>query len=324
MRTEQDGVINGKGMDMMHEFMAVLSMVREGTLALLLLGSMALGQTVTFQGLGDLPGGEYWSEARGVAIEGYAVVGASKSYTDLRDAFRWLPGSGIERLGDLPQGASQPQPWGASADATIVVGYMSFPEGGDSSTYGYSWTASEGFFLLPYLHADSTRAYANGVSSDGSVIVGIEQKLTDNQAVRWHVGDSVVVESLGYLPGGNYSQAWAVSADGSCTVGYGKVLDAQEAFRCVDDGPMEGLGDLPGGIFKSFAKAVSQDGSVIVGYGTTAEGSQAFRWDESNGMVGLGQETGSAEGVSGDGSVIVGNGRGEYRVFIWDADNGTR
>ena len=104
--------------------------------------------------------------------------------------------------------------------------------------------AAEGFSLLPHVHDNSTRCCATGVSSDGSVIVGIEGRLSDRQAVRWTLGDDVLVEHLDYLPGADHGRAEAVSPDDSCAVGYGYDLDGQDAFRCVDTGPMQGLGDL--------------------------------------------------------------------------------
>ena len=74
---------------------------------------------------------------------------------------------------------------------------------------------------------------------------------------------------------------------------------------------------------------MSADGSVIVGSGVSDDGAQAFRWTEATGMVGLGVPAGwysmSAESVSGDGSIIVGEALGgDYRAFIWDESHGWR
>lgn len=74
------------------------------------------------------------------------------------------------------------------------------------------------------------------------------------------------------------------------------------------------LGDLPGGEFRSGAYDVSDDGRVIVGTGLDA-GTSAFRavrWTDTGPIEPLnpapGQGQGSiATGVSGDGSVVVGN-----------------
>ena len=49
--------------------------------------------TVSFQGLGDLPGGGFWSNAVGVSADGSVVVGFSdSSASDIGEAFRWENG----------------------------------------------------------------------------------------------------------------------------------------------------------------------------------------------------------------------------------------
>jgi probable HAF family extracellular repeat protein len=74
-------------------------------------------------------------------------------------------------------------------------------------------------------------------------------------------------QSLGYLPGGTFlsSSAYAVSADGTTVVGTSQSSNGLEAFRWTARSGMIGLGDLPGGGFRSVAYGVSADGSVIVG-----------------------------------------------------------
>src|SRR4029453_6950414 len=83
-----------------------------------------------------------------------------------------------------------------------------------------------------------------------------------------------------------------------------------EAFRWTAGGGMQGLGDLPGGAFKSRAFAVSADGSVIVGSGATSAGFEAFRWTAGE-MVSIGDLPGgavnsTATGISADGSAVAG------------------
>ncbi|MCA9511325.1 MAG: hypothetical protein KC560_11525 [Myxococcales bacterium] len=86
--------------------------------------------------------------------------------------------------------------------------------------------------------------------------------------------------------------------------------------------------DSPGGIVD--ARNVSADGSTVVG--TIVEvgiGSEAFRWTVSEGLVRIGSPPNgfldsSAEAVSSDGSVIIGNGRDSdgSRGFRWTAATG--
>jgi probable HAF family extracellular repeat protein len=69
----------------------------------------------------------------------------------------------------------------------------------------------------------------------------------------------------------------------------------------------QGLGDLPGGAYKSYAYGVSSDGSVVVGYGNSSSGQEAFRWTSGGGMVSLVNAYSTAYGVSSNGSVVVGD-----------------
>jgi probable HAF family extracellular repeat protein len=94
-------------------------------------------------------------------------------------------------------------------------------------------------------------------------------------------------------------------------------------------GSFQGLGDLPGGIFSSYASGVSADGKVVVGTSQSSNGLEAFRWTATNGMVGLGDLAGgsfssSAAGVSADGTVVVGSGASSSgtEAFRWTQATG--
>ena len=117
------------------------------------------------------------------------------------------------------------------------------------------------------------------------------------------------MQDLGTL-GGTYSQASAISSDGSSVVGNANTANnaANHAFRWTSAG-MQDLGTL-GGTY-SFANALSSDGSAVVGNAYTANNAayHAFRWT-SAGMQDLGTLGGSAsyaQGISSDGSAVVGN-----------------
>jgi uncharacterized membrane protein len=128
---------------------------------------------------------------------------------------------------------------------------------------------------------------------------------------------------LGDVAGANFlSAAYAVSADGSTVVGYGRGPSGQEASRWTSQGGMVGLGDLAGGIFESVAYGVSADGSTVVGQGRVVSGNEAFIWDAANGMreldavltnLGLNLTRWrlfAATAISADGKTIVGWGIG--------------
>ena len=87
----------------------------------------------------------------------------------------------------------------------------------------------------------------------------------------------------------------------------------------ADSYSFAGLGHLPGGVPSSSAFDTSADGSVVVGGSRRLSNYEPFRWTEEEGMVGLGQLRGVATGISGDGSVVVGQ-SGE--AFRWTQAGG--
>lgn len=106
---------------------------------------------------------------------------------------------------------------------------------------------------------------------------------------------------------------------------------------------MQGLGDLAGGVFFSDALDVSANGSVVVGRSSTdfvgpdIVITEAFIWTQADGMRHLqtvleddfnlnlnGWTLESANGVSDDGTVIVGEGTNPRgRTEAWRAFLGT-
>src|SRR4051812_14776812 len=114
------------------------------------------------------------------------------------EGFRWTAATGTATLG--PGQASD-----VTDDGSVVVGYTDIGP--------YRWTETDGFQaldLLPGVSPNDLRGGgANGVSGDGSIIVGASSSTLGLQAVRW-TGTSAL--GLGYLPGGLFdSTATAVS-----------------------------------------------------------------------------------------------------------------
>jgi len=142
---------------------------------------------------------------------------------------------------------------------------------------------------------------------------------------------------LGFLPGGNVSEARGVNADGTVVVGFGTAagISSGEAFRWTQAGGMAGLGFLPGGSY-SEANGVNADGTVVVGSSSASGTGPAFRWTQAGGMQSVqallaakgvsttGWTLTSAQGVSADGQVIVGYGVDPSgRTQAWIARLGT-
>lgn len=140
------------------------------------------------------------------------------------------------------------------------------------------------------------------------------------------------------LPGDDSTRAAETSHTGAYAVGYswrveivdGEVVTEMEAFRWDAINGAIGLGDLPGGLFRSSANDISGDGTVVVGNAQTESGIEAFRWTKGTGLVGLGQlpgyEYSYANSISADGRVIVGLvGSEDYRrtqSFRWTEETG--
>lgn len=131
-------------------------------------------------------------------------------------------------------------------------------------------------------------------------------------------------QGLGHLPGGDFSEVSAVSADGSVVVGNSKDggrLGASSAFRWSADTGMVGLGFLDGPNGNSWAQGVSADGSVVVGADFTSD-MRAFRWTLQGGIEEIAGGR-NAFGASADGSVVAGIARGRpSRPYRWTEQDG--
>ncbi|MEK1940130.1 MAG: hypothetical protein AAAB16_07110 [Pseudomonas sp.] len=190
------------------------------------------------------------SSAWDISRDGQVIVGESTNATAVRRAFRWTAASGMQDLGGLTAtGASIA--YGVSGDGAVVVGTAASSNGvravrwqggsvldlgvlsgsstsgafgvngdgsvvvGTSGSYAFRWTAAGGMADLGSLGGMSA---ANAVSADGAVVVGYST-LADgtDRAFRWTAGTGMT--SLGLLNGGTYSEASAISDDGSVIVG---------------------------------------------------------------------------------------------------------
>jgi probable HAF family extracellular repeat protein len=214
--------------------------------------------------------------------------------------------------------------YSVSTSGAIVVGTSESGTGMEA----FRWTSVGGMVGLGRLHGENYQSgsAANGISSDGSVVVGYGFTTSGySEAMRWTSASGMV--GLGHLPTGSVaSLAYATSSDGSVVVG----LSGDQAFRWTSDTGMVGLGLLPHGPFGSCAFNVSGDGSVVVGNGTDHNGNpEAFRWTNDSGMIGLGDLPDGpayslAYGTSGDGSIVVGLGASAvgFEAFRWTNDGG--
>lgn len=198
-----------------------------------------------------------------------------------------------------PAGSSDINPQAMSGDGSTVVGTF----WGRGFNHGFRWTLDGGLEDLALLPGGSiANSTANGVSFDGSVIVGSGYNFhVEYSAGRWIDGVALSFNSPG-------THVRGVSADGNITVG--GVFGPQFIQACIwqADSSMTLLEQLPGAA-GSIAVAASADGAIVVGRSETTNGNRAVRWT-SSGIESLGTLPGGtrsdAYDVSGDGTIIVG------------------
>jgi probable HAF family extracellular repeat protein len=313
-------------------------------------GAAAYGAP-TFTPLGDLFGGQNYSEACGVSADGHIVVGTSiidgnMFFGATFGAFRWDEQSGMQLIYTVPGVNTSCTAYAANEDGTVIVGTANHSQN-PANTQAFMWTPL-GTTEFGDLSGGALNGAARGVSANGLVIAGVGE--SDSGPEAFGYTDNSGFQGLGDLPGGPFnSAAFGISADGGTIVGTSHIGDQNSrlAFRWTQSEGMVSLGHLgvPDGIVPlSEAYGTNVDGSVIVGMSrslvTGNAGWEAFRWTQEGGMVSIGDIAGGvpfaiAFGTSADGSIVVGRGAIEdcntpvgcitvYRAFIWDAVNGMR
>lgn len=275
-----------------------------------------------------------FSTAQAVSANGNIIAGSGSSDEGTNEPFRWESGV-FTPLGRIPgYGTNAHLTTGISNDGGRIVGWGYDASG--QNTQAWLWENGTMMGLGTLRGQPGSISAAYGISGDGNTIAGS----SDDQAFRWTNG---TMTGLGFLPspfpGPDIVQtSWASSAsgDGSVIVGGSRAfdyesLDQTEAFLWLN-GKMTGLGDLPGGEFRSYATAVSADGTIIVGQGTGMSGEVAFIWDSLHGMRDLrdvlvngfgldltGWTLRYVSDISADGTAIVGMGlnpNGDYEAFL--------
>ena len=162
--------------------------------------------------------------------------------------------------------------------------------------------------------------YANGVSDDGTVVVGERFGL---EAFTWTLADGLV--DIGGVTG------ISAGADGSRIAGNSSSIFGESAARYnATTGTWSSFGGLgPTGCDSSLSSAydLSSDGTKAVGLGWNGCSASAFLWTEGEGMTPLSQFgpfSSRADTISGDGTVIGGwdeASNGSRRAAVWEFDS---
>jgi uncharacterized membrane protein len=287
------------------------------------------GEAVEFIPLGDLPGGESYSQAIDLSADGSTVLGQSIDNAGMQ-MFRWSAETGFSLVPLFDNGSGFPNFFATSisGDGSTLGGYAYT----GAWTEAIKWSETDGFSPLGVLTSETGwDQYSLGLdlSSDGNAmaISGTAPITPFTAAIVWTTSMGLV--PIGFLPEdqpdpfyASFSFSQAISSDGQTVVGSSastKHLDrGDQAFRWSMGEGILALGFLPGEN-QSTATAVSADGSVVVGL----SGMTAFRWTEETGMEAIGFFVPS--GVSADGSIVVGTTQ-DYpaQAVIWTAAVGVR
>ncbi|MDX2146876.1 MAG: hypothetical protein SFZ23_05090 [Planctomycetota bacterium] len=183
--------------------------------------------------------------------------------------------------------------------------------------------------LLPGTEtAPDTYSDAYGVSNSGVAVGTFFDPRGDGAFIgfRWTAGGGAV--DIGTLGVGRQVFPRSITSDGLTIVG--EITGPGVAFRKVGNAPIEDLGFPGGDVYDaSAASDVSEDGSVVAGVLSRVEDGtfRAARWSTTQGWQDLGvlgfDVESSAQGISGDGSVVVGNSVGNFfTAFKWTASQG--
>jgi len=273
----------------------------------------------TFQGLGCLTRGSC-SEATAVSADGSVVVGTSCTASGVQ-AFRWTAAEGIVGI-PIPEGLTESWATDVSADSNFVLGYGRIS---DSPPYGYEgfrWHISG---LLDRIEATGMNITAQGISGDGSIVVGTSWGTGITEEAFCWTAEAGLCRLDDLHDEGVRSSAEAVSANGLIVVGHRiyEGLPYRDCFRWTESEVV--------GFSAHTANTTSSDGSVVVGgldnYQTQLF--EAYRWTQATGLSLLGtclpNFHSRALAVSGDGSVVVGYVQNdEQKAFIWDQKHGMR
>jgi probable HAF family extracellular repeat protein len=307
--------------------------------------------------IGDLPGGPVTSEAFGVSPDGLIVVGSSAvTGTNQFHAVAWTRDGGLVDLG-LKSGGTMRTGYAVTNDgvvsgetttpvaakatlagASITILPGTVPNGffgsaglaisADGARVAGSRELSG--FVIEACYWDGTTvqsignlssfpflALAQGISADGSVIVGQSDTDDGYEGFRWTSGGGMV--ALGVLPGASTanSNANAISRDGAVIVGSSSnSTGGTRAVKWVGGS----ISELPGQTGFGDALATNLDGSVVAGRAVVGSPtSEAAIWDASGlrslaaALTGKGVDTTgwtlkAAYSMSEDGRTIVGTG----------------
>lgn len=121
-----------------------------------------------------------YSTAYATNQDGSVIVGGGGTSAGYVHAFRWTQVGGMADLGALLGGGGYSEAFDVTPDGNIVVGASSVSTTLDQ---GFRWTAQTGMIGIGALNGGSS--FADGVSDDGNIIVGVNIAKNVGRAFRW-------------------------------------------------------------------------------------------------------------------------------------------
>ncbi|RKY21177.1 MAG: hypothetical protein DRQ55_05220 [Planctomycetota bacterium] len=213
-----------------------------------------------------------------------------------------------------------------SDDGLTMVGCMDDP--GTGAEVAAMWTQASGWVSLGYLpNAGSCPSKSNAydISGDGTTVVGLSWDGCSGRAFKWTAANGM--EELQHL-GSSSNRASAISGDGSTIGGWAQTSARSPAYWDASDHS----GAMVDPSFSGEVHDLNADGSISVGtnyFGGGAGWYSAFYRVGTGNLISIGSLSGgtmagNAQGVSEDGSLIVGfDHAGLYReAWIWTQASG--
>jgi hypothetical protein len=276
----------------------------------------AIGQSI--HAVSPHAGGTF-SSVLDISSDGSAAAGWADNASSTDLALRWTVANGTFNMGLLPGGAFNSYAEAISPNGMALAGYGGTPSG----SRAFRWNAgTASYTVLPPLPGH-TFATGADISGDGNRVVGVSGLGNAARAFLWNNLAPGSSADLGVVAGQPWSNAMAISGDGSTVTGSSGTV----AFRWTSGGGMQSLGSLAG---QSSAEGVaaSTNGSTIAGIWRPGGSDRGFRWTAASGMVDLGLLAGGSvfrvRDMSEDGVVVVGqaNGPSGLGAAVWTPRNG--
>ncbi len=277
--------------------------------AALTIATIALAQTPGYHLIGIAPG----NTSSGVtALSASGVHAAGMSYSGPGpfsfSPFIWSEASGRYDLSPADANTTNGVPYGISDNGAILAG----TSGGSRA---YRWTGPGTFQNLGTFSTFQFTA-GNGLSGDGSIVVGRAWTNQPNVGQAWRWTQGTGYQGLGFtVPTHVYSEANAISRDGNVIVGMSQSSGGRtDAFRWTAAGGMQAL-PLLAGATSGWAYGTNHDGSIVAGLsggiGVLWTGNTVQALTNPVGWTGAG-----ATDVSDDGSVVIGSLNNATQIFV--------